>query len=110
MKPFSNLHQQSEQKSPKKFQMKIFLTKSLTGEGHIEIFEEDDNYRANGIDIGTLYFKLLMSKAVVDTTATARHLRENLTSIESCMTSENSNIESFNLYAKENNQSVKAIG
>ena len=68
----------------------------------MKVVEESDNYRANGIAIGTLCFKILMYKAVVDTRATESYLRENLTSLDSFMESANSNIELFNLHVKEN--------
>ena len=89
-------------------QILIFLAKSLTNDGHIKIVKESDRCRANRIAIGTLYFKLLMTKAVLDTRATASHLRENLTSLESYMASVNSNLELFNLHVKGNIQGIKA--
>ena len=92
------------------FQMHIFLAKSLTNEGHIKIMQEADSYRSKGIAIGALYFKLLTSKAVVDTRSTASYLRENLTSLESCVASVNSNVDSFKLYVKENRQGLKVRG
>ena len=65
----------------------------MTDEENIKIAQEADRYRANGIAIGDLYFKLLMSKEVVG---------ENLASLNSCMAQVNSNVELFNLHAKEN--------
>ena len=91
-------------------QMYNCLTKSLTEEGHLKIMEEADSYTSNGVAIGTLHFKLLMSTAVVDTRATASHLRENLTSLDAYMVTVHSNVELFNLHVKENRQGLKARG
>ena len=49
-----------------------------------------------------------MSKAVVNTRATAIHMRENLTSLDAYMGSINSNIELFNQHIKENKQGLAA--
>ena len=91
-------------------QMHNCLTKSLTEEGHLKIMEEADSCTSNGLAIGTLHFKLLMSKAVVDTRATASHLRENITSLDACVVTVHSNVELFNLHVKENRQGLKARG
>ena len=64
-----------EEKPQNNVQMHIWLKKSLTEEGYIKTVEEADNYCANGIAIGTIFFKLLTSKMVVDTRGTASHLR-----------------------------------
>ena len=88
--------------------MNICLAKLLNDEGHIKIFQEVYSYRTNGIAMCALYFKLIMSTTVVDTRATASHLRENLTSLNSCMTSVNSNASLFKLHVKENRQGLKA--
>ena len=97
-------------KAQKNSQIHIFLEKSLTDEESIEIVEEAYNYRVNGIATGTFWFKLLTLKAVVDTIAMTRYLRENLISFDSYIESENSNIELFNFNFKENRQSFKARG
>ena len=76
------------------------LTKFLTEEGNLKIIEETNSYTSNGVAIGALHFKLLMSKAVVDTRATASHLRENLTSLNTCMVTAHSNVELSNLHVK----------
>ena len=72
--------------------------------------EEAESYTLNGVAIGTLCFKLLMSKAVVDTRATASYLRENFTSLDTYMTTVHSNVELFNIHVKENRQGLKARG
>ena len=90
--------------------MHICLAKALTDEDHSKIVQESESYRANGISIGILYFKLLMSKAIVDTRAMASHARENLTPLDSYTESVNSNVELFNLHDKENRQGLKARG
>ena len=97
-------------KAQSNVQMHVCLSKSLTDEGHIKRVEEANIYRANGIAIRTLYFKLLTSKAVADTRGTANYLRENLTSLDSFMASVNSNIESLNLHVKEKRQGSRSEG
>ena len=68
----------------------------------MKIVQEADSYRANGIAIGTLYFKLLMPKALVDTRSTSSNLREKITSLEFYMASVNSKVVLCNLNVKEN--------
>ena len=91
-------------------QLYASLSNSLTEEGHIKIIQETEKYQINHVPIGTLFFKLLMSKAVVDTRATASHMRENLTSLDVCIGTINSNIELFNQHVKENKQGLAARG
>ena len=83
-------------------QMCTYLSKTLTDEGHIKITEEFDKFRIDGVAVVTLSFKILMAKAVVDTRATVSDLRENLTTLDTCMASVSSNVELFNLHVKEN--------
>ena len=70
--------------------------------------EEADSYTINELAICTLHFKLLMSKAMVDTRAIASYLRENLVSLDTCMVIVHSNVELFNLHIKDNRQELKA--
>ena len=60
------------------------------------------------MDIGTIYFELLMSNVVVCNMATASYLRKNLTSLDSYLSSVNSKVELLNLHVKEKRQGVKA--
>ena len=55
-----------------------------------------------GTPEGELLFKFLMQKVVIDTRATDYHLRENLTSLETYITTVKSNIENFNQHVKLN--------
>ena len=91
-------------------QLCLCLSTSLTEEGHIKVMQETEKYQINQVPIGTLFFKLLMSKAAVDTRAAASHMRENLTSLDAHVGSINSNIELFNQHVKENKQGLAARG
>ena len=82
----------------------------MTDELHIKTVQEVDSYRTYEITIGTLYFKLLISKTKVDTWATAIHFRENIMSLDSCMTPVNSNAKLFNLHVKKHRQGFKTWG
>ena len=50
--------------------------------------------------VGEFLFKLIINKAIIDTRATANHLRENITNLDTYMSTVNSGIEKFNLYVK----------
>ena len=91
-------------------QLYASLSKSLTQEGYLKIVDKSNSYQINEVTIGTLLFKLLMSKAVVNARTTASHLRDNLTSLDAHMASINSNIELFDLHVKENRQRLRARG
>ena len=71
---------------------------------------EHNRYKIDGRSSGSLYFKLLMQKAIVDTRATASHLRENLTNLDSYIGTVNSNIQLFNQYVKVNKDGLRARG
>ena len=62
----------------------------------MKVIQEVNKYRINQVSISTLCFKLLMSKAMVDTRAIASYLHKNLTLLEQCIETVNSNIELFN--------------
>jgi len=64
----------------------------------------------NGKESGVLLFKLIMQKAVVDTRATSSFFRENLTSLDSYITTIDSNIELFNQYVNINRAGLQARG
>ena len=76
----------------------------------MKIVSEQDKYVRFDTPIGGCLFKLLMQKAVIDTRATATHLRENLTNLDSYMSTVSSNIEKFNQYVKVNVEGLKARG
>lgn len=95
-------------------QMFTCIMASLTKEGRIKILAEQDKYHVgegtNRRACAALLFKLLMQKAIIDTRATASLLRENLSSLDTYMSTVKSNIEQFNKYVKVNWEGLKARG
>jgi hypothetical protein len=63
-----------------------------------------------GTHSGSMLFKLLMRKANTDTRATASQLQENLTNLDSYMSTVDSNIEVFNQHVKVNRDGLTARG
>ena len=92
------------------YQLYVFLSDSLSKEGQLKLLAETDSYSINGNPSGSLFYKLLMQKAIVDTRATASHLRENLTNLDSYISTVDSNIRLFNQYVKVNREGLKARG
>ena len=62
------------------------------------------------MEVGELILKLMMQKSVKDTRATSTYLRENLTNLDTYMSTVNSDIENFNHYVKMNVDGLKARG
>eukprot|EP00957_Ditylum_brightwellii_P153073 11651853-Ditylum_brightwellii.AAC.1 len=58
--------------------------------------------------VGSLFFKHLMFKAVIDTAVISAQLQENLINIPNYMLQVNSNIEQFNQWVKFKRQSLLA--
>ena len=58
--------------------------------------------------VGNLLFKLMMQKAVIYTMETATSLKENLTNLDTYMSTLNSDIENLNQYMKVNVDGLKA--
>ena len=86
------------------------IKNSLTAEAERKILAERDLYHINGQPSGPLLFKLLMQKAIIDTWATSSLMRENLSNLDSYMTTVKSDIEEFNRYVKLNYQGLQARG
>ena len=92
------------------FQLYQCLMASLTDKGRLKIASETDKYSVNNIKCGPLLFKLLMSKAAIDSRATVSHICENLANLDSYMTKVQSNISLFNSYVKEQITNLAARG
>ena len=60
--------------------------------------------------LGELLLKLMMHRSVIDTRATSTYLRENLTNLDTHMSTVNLYIENFNQYVKLNVDGLKARG
>jgi hypothetical protein len=78
--------------------------------GHLRIVSEADAYTVSGTHIGIVLFKLLMRKANTDTRSTASQLQENLTNLDSYISTIDSNIELFNQHVKINRDGLAARG
>lgn len=91
-------------------QMYLCLSKSITDEGKAKLANEAASYTINGITSGPLFFKLMVSKAIVDNNSTTSHLKEQLASLDVYMQSVNSNIKEFNIYVKNCKTALLARG
>lgn len=92
------------------YQLFVCLSNSLTEAGRLKVLAETERYTINGHKSGSLFFKLLMKKAVIDTRATANHYRMNLINLDSYMSVVDSNIQLFNQYVKINRDGLKSRG
>ena len=91
------------------YQLFCCLSNSLTEAAQLDVLAERDRYTIDGHQSGSLFFKLLMKKSVIDNRATASHLRTNLINLDSYMSTVNSNIRLFNQYVKINLEGLKAL-
>eukprot|EP00957_Ditylum_brightwellii_P047266 3590222-Ditylum_brightwellii.AAC.1 len=91
-------------------QLYYFLKNSLVETAKLKILAKTTEYIVNSHPSRELLFKILMKKAVMDTQATASHLRENLTNLDNDMSAINSNIHLFNQHVKSNQEGIKAQG
>ena len=76
------------------------LMASITDTCFYKISNEEDQYTSSRCKVASKLYKLIPSKAVVDTTATTYQLRESLATLEDYTSLVNSNIELFNLRVK----------
>ena len=60
--------------------------------------------------VGELLFNLMKNKSIIDTHATETHLWENMTNLDTYMSTVNSNIGYYNHYVKVNVDGLKARG
>ena len=86
------------------------MLNSLTKAGKLKILAESQKYHTRESPCGPLLFKLLMQKAIIDTRATATMFRDNLSSLDTYMSSVNSDVKRFNDYVKLNSEGLKACG
>ena len=82
----------------------------MTEAAHLKIVAESNKCMDDETPVDELIFKLMMQKAVIDTRATSTHLRENLNSLDTYMSTVNSDIENFNQYVQVNVDGLKARG
>jgi hypothetical protein len=91
-------------------QMLSCIKESLSDAGKLKILSESDKWTVGGKESGVLLFKIIMQKAVIDTRATSSFFRENLTSLDTYITTIDSNIELFNQYVNINRAGLQARG
>ena len=91
-------------------QMYHCIKNSLTDAAEKSILSERDKYHNHNQPSGPLLYKLLMQKAIIDTIATESLFRENLTNLDSYMSSVKSDIKVFNEYVKLNYEGLRARG
>ena len=71
-------------------------TESITSRVRQKIGNNESAYTVSGIRVGTMIFKLIMNKTIIDTRATAAAFRRDLSNLDIFMATCNSNIELFN--------------
>jgi len=81
--------------------MFICMTYSLDSDTSTKISLEKENYEVNGTPIAALYYKLILSKAEVDTLATVVIAKQELSQLDKRMITCNNDIESFNTSVNE---------
>ena len=106
---------QQEHKAQNNFQLYICLTKSVDAETKKRMANESEVYtiRINQADYfcGVSYLKLLLSKAEVDTRATASHIRRNWAHLDTFMKeTANNDITMFNEHVCDNIKSLSSLG
>jgi hypothetical protein len=82
----------------------------MTEAGKLKIMKESDAYNLDGILSGPLLLKLILKKAIIDSRATSANLREQLTTLDSCMASVDCNVELFNQHVTEVVAGLRAMG
>jgi len=92
------------------YQMYACIMSSLTDEGRIKILTEAGKYTVNQIKSGPLLFKILMTKAAVDTRATVLHIRTALSNLDSYMAMIKGDVNKFNQYVRQLRQDLLARG
>ena len=106
----ANQAQNENRRAQNDCQFYLCLSSSLAEAGNIKLIAEQDTHAINGRPSGSLFFKLSMQKAIVDARATSSHMRENLTNLDTCITTIDSDIAKFNQHVKVNREGLKARG
>ena len=86
------------------------LASFIPESAHLNIVAESRKYMDGETLVDDLLFKFIMKKYSIDTHATATHLWENMTNLDTYMSNVNSNIENSNQYVKVNVEGLKAGG
>ena len=79
-------------------------------DAHLKVVAESNKYIDDDTPVGEFLFKLMIQNAIIKTKATYTHLRENLTNLDTYMSTVNSDIENFNNDVKVNVDRLKERG
>lgn len=101
---------QESRRSQHSYQMYECLVNSLTDVARVKIAPDSDQYTVNGVRCGPLLYKYMMAKATIDTRATLSFIRENISNLNTYITTVSSNITTFNEYVKRQQLSLAARG
>ena len=91
-------------------QMYQCLRNSLTQEGKIRILAYKDDYVVDGYFSGPCLLKVIIRQSHIDTNATVRHIRENLSSLNVMLPKMGYDITKFNTYVQNLIDSLQARG
>ncbi len=83
---------------------------SLTNEGRSKIMLFSDDYTVEGIKSGAALLRVVIRESHIDTNATVRSIREQLSSLDIYMQSVSSDIEKFNLHVRSLLDKLQARG
>jgi hypothetical protein len=86
------------------------LMATLSAAGKTKVMLKASQYTVKGIFSGPCLLKLVISLAHIDTNATTRQIRDKLSSLDSYMTTTNSDITKFNAYVDNLTNSLSARG
>ncbi len=104
---YNNTQTRAAQESTMLF---LCIMASLTEEGKTHMVLFKDQYVINGIPAGMALLKLVISESYIDTNATTRVVRERLSNLDTYMVEIKSDVEKFNLYVKDQRNSLDARG
>ena len=79
-------------------------------DAHLKVVAESNKYIDDDTPVGEFLFKLMIQNAIIETKATYTHLRENLTNLDTYMSTVNLDIENFNNDVKVNVDRLKERG
>ena len=103
------VHRQTRQ-SQHSYQMYECLVNSLTEAARVKISPDSDQYTINGVRCGPMLYRYMMGKASIDTRATLSFIRENISNLDTYISTVGSNITTFNEYVKRQRLSLTARG
>lgn len=101
---------QQSRRSQHSYQMYECLVNSLTEAARVKIAPDSDQYTIEGVRCGPLLYRYMMGKASIDSRATLSFIRENISNLDTYITTIGSNITTFNEYVKRQRLSLTARG